>query len=433
VADTGLPCAISLSASSTKFLARFRSSSRAVGLSSPFNTAAQTIMGWPPMKPLPFDAAQYDQAIRISAVVRDALNEWEWAPRDMIDVQSFIWVTAADSYGVTSDELAEPEEVEGAKTDQPAETYREPPFEEIRRQVIEQDGIRITERMLRRYHLAIRSRGFVILSGISGTGKTGLAQSYAKAIGAEVLLVPVAPNWTTNEDLLGFLNPLDGIYHHTEFSRFLARAAAAHAEARRHGGEPRPFHLVLDEMNLARIEYYFAKFLSAMEIRARAGHAIIELAPDQRVELTANLSFVGTVNVDETTHGFADKVYDRAQLIELDGPRDLLLEHLGTAPYADLILRVWDTVHDVAPFAYRVLDEIAAYTLAAESIGVAWKEAVDEQLLQKILPKLKGADPRIGDALQAIVEISGGDFPLTGSKASVMLERFQRHGFTSYF
>jgi hypothetical protein len=160
------------------------------------------------------------------------------------------------------------------------------------------------------------------------------------------------------------------------------------------------------------------------------GRASIELAPDQRVELTPNLSFVGTVNVDETTHGFADKIYDRAQLIELDLPRDLVAQHLGATPYA-VILRVWDAVRDIAPFAYRVLDEVRGYAQAAGSMDVVWQEAVDEQLLQKVLPKLKGSDPRLGEALQGIIEISANEFPLTQAKARLMLDRFQRHGFAS--
>jgi hypothetical protein len=142
--------------------------------------------------------------------------------------------------------------------------YFEPTLDAVEG-AIRDRGLRISQRMLRRYHVALKTRGFVILAGISGGGKTWLAETYAAATGAELLVVPVAPNWTTNEDLLGYLNPIDGRYCHTPFSHFLARAASEFTAALAAGGEPRPYHLVLDEMNLARVEHYFAKFLSAME------------------------------------------------------------------------------------------------------------------------------------------------------------------------
>ena len=132
-------------------------------------------------------------------------------------------------------------------------------------------------------------------------------------IGAEYCLVPVAPNWTTNEDLLGYVDPLtERLYHHTVFSYFLGEAAAQEYEqARDEGRLAIPYHLVLDEMNFARVEYYFAKFLSAMEVRARSGVAPIDLGAQKVINLYPNLYFIGTINVDDTTHGFCDKIYDR--------------------------------------------------------------------------------------------------------------------------
>src|SRR5262249_37302452 len=161
------------------------------------------------------------------------------------------------------------------------------------------------------------SRGFVVLSGVSGTGKTWLAQAYAKAVGAAYCVVPVAPNWTTNEDLLGYKSPLGGGYQDTPFSAFLRDASTEWAASTRESRAARPYHAILDEMNLARVEYYFAAFLSAMELRARDGETPIQLAADDSVVLGPNLRFVGTVNIDETTHLFSDKVFDRAQLVEL--------------------------------------------------------------------------------------------------------------------
>jgi len=310
-------------------------------------------------------------------------------------------------------------------------SFTEPTLEVILQQ-LKDVGLRIPPRTLRRYHLSLKTRGFVVLAGISGGGKTWLAEAYAAAVGAEQLVVPVAPNWTTNEDLLGYLNPIDGEYRHTDFSRFLMRAAAEHADAKTAGRTPRPYHLILDEMNLARVEYYFAKFLSAMERRTRYGTAQIQLSDELEAQLTPNLMFIGTVNVDETTFGFADKVYDRAQLIELDAPRELLAAHISSEPYAVRVLNIWDALRDVAPFAFRVLDELAAYVAAAAAIEVDWPAAIDEQLLQKVLPKVKGTDPQIRPALEAFIEQCDG-FPLSRAKAERMLATFKTHGFVSYF
>ena len=170
----------------------------------------------------------------------------------------------------------------------------------------------IGDDVVRRYHLAMQTRGFVILSGSSGTGKTWLAQAYADAIGARPKLAAVDPSWSSNEDLLGYLSPLDGFYHHTPFSEFVQEAAREWTSADMAGRSAREFHVILDEMNLARVEHYFSRFLSAMEVRSREGIARLDLAPGHTVELTPNLKFAGTVNVDETTYMFSPKVLDRA-------------------------------------------------------------------------------------------------------------------------
>ena len=313
------------------------------------------------------------------------------------------------------------------------EDYREPPFAEILARV-RAAGLRITEQMLGRYHRSLGTRGFVILSGVSGTGKTWLSQAYADAVGARHLVVPVAPNWTTNEDLLGYHSPITNSYHDTPFSRFLRQAAADHAAAVAAGVRPRPYHLVLDEMNLARVEYYFARFLSVMETRARGGEATIELAPGDNVPLPPTLRFVGTVNVDETTHGFADKVLDRAQLIEMEISRGDVIQHLDGLPWEETMLALWDAVREVAPFAYRVLDEIDQYVdvHTVELLGEAWEPLVDEQILQKILPRVRGTDARLKEVLEALEALTAGIFPLSHAKVVRMRDGYRRHGFASY-
>jgi MoxR-like ATPase len=329
--------------------------------------------------------------------------------------------------GSGNGKLTQPDDVEPA-------SYVEPALETIISAIAEQ-GLVMSAETIRRYHVSLKTRGFVVLAGVSGTGKTWLAEAYAKAVGAESLIVPVAPNWTTNEDLLGYLNPLDQLYHDTAFSLFLRRAADDWEMARAAAVEARPFHLILDEMNLARVEYYFAKFLSAMEVRARSesGSAPVELAPGHAVALPPNLRFIGTVNVDETTHGFADKVYDRSQLVELEIDHAAILAHLEGRPYRDALAEAWLAFRAVAPFAFRVLDEIASYVDQATALGVTWEAALDEQLLQKVLPKLKGTDLRIQPALVRFTDITAERMPLSHAKATTMLQAFNEHGFTSYF
>ena len=309
--------------------------------------------------------------------------------------------------------------------------FVEPDLEAVRSR-IEAEGLVVSARTLRRLHLSLRSRGFVILSGISGTGKTWLAQAYARATGGRHRLVPVAPNWTTNEDLLGYLNPISGVYHDTVFSNFLREAARDWESATAGQRTPVPHYLVLDEMNLARVEYYFATFLSALEVRQREQTAPIQLG-EEEIPLTPNLRFVGTVNVDETTHGFSDKVYDRAQLIELEAPREAIQHHLATSPLAESLLSAWEALHEVAPFAFRVIDDITHYVEAAEVFDVERDASLDEQMLQKLLPKVHGIDPRIEQALASFIDLCGERYPLSAEKARQMRIRFNEHGSVSYF
>jgi MoxR-like ATPase len=293
---------------------------------------------------------------------------------------------------------------------------------------------RISDDVVRRYHLAMSTRGFVILSGASGTGKTWLAQAYAEAAGAQAKLVAVDPSWSSNEDLLGYLSPLDGFYHHTPFSEFVQESAREWESANAYERTAREFHVILDEMNLARVEHYFSRFLSAMEVRSRQGLARLDLAPGHTVTLAPNMKFAGTVNIDETTHGFADKVYDRAQLIELPLPRDMVVEHLDGEPYADIVMRVWDGLRPIAPFGFRVLDEISLYVGAAAEVGTPWDVALDEQLVQKVLPRVRGADVRLETGLDAfLAAIEGGAFSLSRAKAQEMREELGTHGFASFF
>lgn len=311
-------------------------------------------------------------------------------------------------------------------------SYVEPTFEEIR-QAVDASGAVFSPDLLRRYHLSLRTRRFVILSGTSGSGKTLLTRVYANAVKANYCLVPVAPNWTTNEDLLGYYNPLSKKYFDTDFSLFLRQAARAYASAINVKEEPEPFHLVLDEMNLARVEYYFAKFLSGMEVLTGVGQAQVTMYGNDVVDLTPNLFFIGTVNVDETTQGFADKIYDRAQVIELTHQREEIASRIQHEELQDVLMSIWDAVNDVTPFSIRIVDEINRYVTEAGRIGVPWEEAFDDQIIQKILPRIKGTDIRLGVMLQKLNDITANRFHRSNSKIQHLNHGFHSNGIVSFF
>jgi MoxR-like ATPase len=323
---------------------------------------------------------------------------------------------------------SEAEPVEPEETDD----YVAPPLDELVT-LVQKAGLRLSARTIRRYRFALESRGFVILAGLSGTGKTWLAEEYARAVGAEFRLVAVAPNWTSDEDLLGFESPLTNEYQHTTLSRFLQEAARVDEAARRRGTTPRPYHFILDEMNLARVEHYFAKFLSAMEVRARRERATMDLSGRLTVTLPPNFSFVGTINVDETTHGLADKVFDRAQLLEIDVDQEAFERHTAGRAYQEDLLALQAILAETAPFAFRIADDVARYVDQAEVNEIDWREAFDEAVLQKILPKIRGTDPALQKALEDVAGHCHERFPLSAAKARRMLEAFASTGFASYF
>ena len=301
--------------------------------------------------------------------------------------------------------------------------YEPPSFQAIAR-AISESGLRLSERTIRRYHLSLQASDFVVLSGPSGSDKTWLATRYGEVVGAETLLVAVAPNWTTNETLLGYFDPLAKTYRHTSLSQFLIAATKEYQDAETRGRTARPFHLILDEMNRAPVEYYFARLLAAMDVRARNGTAEVDLSETESVLLTPNLKFIGTVSIDEATHAFAGKVYDLAQLIEISVERDEIFAHLTGRPYREALMNVWDIMLPVAPFAYRVLDEMSAYLDAAIALQRPWEEALDERLLQEVLPKIKGTDLAVGSALQEFVTLAQNQWPLSETKALEMLTNF---------
>ena len=269
------------------------------------------------------------------------------------------------------------------------------------------------------------------------------------------LFVPVRTDWRDSKSLLGYYNPLTETYEWTAFLRFLLRAVQSY---RRKDGLA--WFVILDEMNLARVEYYFADLLSVLESGRDADgwtrepmrlvypdNAEGELPPVE-VYLPPNLYVIGTVNVDETTHAFSPKVLDRAFTLELteadfsaypsgqsvstsklgDRDRRSLLDNFsfgGRFAQVDkaAIAALVNSRPEVRPrlqtlntqlrrydlhFGYRVFDEIVSFLIAAgqnrtfEQIN-GFDATFDAAVLMKVLPKFHGSRGRLEAPLRALL------------------------------
>ncbi len=268
---------------------------------------------------------------------------------------------------------------------------------------------------VRRFHAALNfleHKHFVILSGISGTGKTQLALKYARAVhglttatAADPLLFecPVRPEWTDPSGLTGYYDVLTNRYVVPTFLEAVL-VATAHQES--------PVFVILDEMNLARVEYYFSDVLSAMETRSalqlHSNGVPLEgttgASIRAEIPLPANLFIIGTINIDETTNPISDKVLDRASVIEMsavDVPG--FLESLASRhPELQMARAASETrltgIHGLMQthglgFGYRLIEEFIRYhAFDAEHLYTEPDAVTDQLLVQKVLVKLRGSE-----------------------------------------
>jgi len=247
-------------------------------------------------------------------------------------------------------------------------------------------------------------RHFAILAGLSGAGKTLLGRRYAQSLwhgqpdpDAGLYTEPVQPGWHSPASLLGYINPLaSDTYVRTGFLNFLLRACADPA---------RPYTVVLDEMNLSHPEQYMAPLLSAMEtgdmIELHALDDDVSGVPP-RIRYPRNLLIIGTVNMDETTHGLSDKILDRAAVIEFwdvdveayPGWENSALSAGDVALVRQVLRDLYAALRPVKRhFGWRSIGDILGYVTFATAGGAASiSTALDQAVFSKILPKLRGED-----------------------------------------
>lgn len=179
-----------------------------------------------------------------------------------------------------------------------------------------------TPEIVRRFVAGMASSKLLILEGISGTGKTSLPYSFSRYMNNPATIVSVQPSFRDRTELLGYFNEFSKRFNETEFLRALYEA----------NYRQDPTLIVLDEMNLARIEYYFAEMLSVLEMPSK-DEWVLDLVPtawqgdperlkDGKLPVSDTTWFIGTANNDDSTFTITDKVYDRAMPIELNDRAD---------------------------------------------------------------------------------------------------------------
>lgn len=322
----------------------------------------------------------------------------------------------------TPESLPKPAEVEQELVQATAGSVALPKFAELSQRLNELVGGRLSidASLVAQLHAGLWChpvRHFAVLTGISGSGKTQLALQYALALsnsqhgdGAHVRVIPVQPGWYDPSPLLGYVNPIqDASYRSAPFLDLLLRAAA---------DPERPYVAILDEMNLSHPEQYLAPVLSAMET-----HGWLDLhqlgdesaAVPMRVQYPANLAIIGTLNMDETTHGLSDKVLDRAFTLEFWNIDVAAFPGWATVDLPGEIKQktravLDDLVQALAPvrlhFGWRTIDDVLRYLVFQSSLGATDGEALDEVVYAKVLPKLRGdTSPRFHKALNDTVEV----------------------------
>lgn len=280
-------------------------------------------------------------------------------------------------------------------------------------------GFIYDEDLVRGFLASLRSSRLTILKGYSGTGKSSLPNLFAAYLNAECVVIPVQPNWRTKQDIMGFYNYFTNKFIPTELTQTLLRANVS---------KDRIFFVVLDEMNLARVEYYFSEFNSKLwlnddqrkiELYEGISHYTGEVSKyikDNSIIIPDNVYFIGTINEDDSVSPISDKIFDRSQVIEFmqlpsskfSGSLNDAMKEVDKTKYTSfksfnrridevkkVNLDIIDSINEFTKaefnkvIGFRSLIQAEEFIKSFISAGGSEKEALDMQLVSKFVPKFK--------------------------------------------
>ena len=271
---------------------------------------------------------------------------------------------------------------------------------------------------IRRFIAGMSVSHILILQGMSGTGKTSLAYAFGSFIDNSSTVIPVQPMWKERTDLIGYYNEFTKKFNETLLLEKMYEANYSEDI----------YISVLDEMNIARVEYYFAEFLSLLEL-PNPDDRYLEVVPDKwptdpknliegRIKLPSNMWFIGTANNDDSTFAISDKVYDRAMVLNLDARSERFAApltekmHISTKQFNDLVaeaIKEYDisrrnrarlealdkylVEHFHITFGNRIMKQIRTYIPVYISCGGDELDALDDILSKKVMRKLETQNP----------------------------------------
>lgn len=345
-------------------------------------------------------------------------------------------------------------------------------------------GLTFSRRTCHAFHTALKINDTVqltVLAGVSGTGKSLLPRRYAEAMGIHFLQVAVEPRWDSPQDLLGFYNYVEQKYRATELARLLVHLDPWRSLDLPDGSPERREHIalvLLDEMNLARVEYYFSEFLSRLEARPAWRDPLAQVACKDamipvdirglenapRLFAAHNILFVGTMNDDESTQSLSDKVLDRGNILQFPAPDEFPPPAQGQGTPTDRAqsFRQWrswvrpagtlqgaagdlarETIGELArimqgfgrPFGHRLNQAIWAYVANYPSEGNPVADArvpLADQIEFRILPKLRGIEIQLHreqfDRLEKLIHMRLDDATLAQRLAETRNEQERASG-----
>ena len=271
---------------------------------------------------------------------------------------------------------------------------------------------------IRRFIGSLAVTKLLILQGMSGTGKTSLAYAFGEYLDNKTVVVPIQPMWKERTDLIGYYNEFTKKFNETTLLYKMYEA----------NNNEEIYITVLDEMNIARVEYYFAEFLSLLELPNPEGRNLDvvsdkwdndpKLLRNGQLRLPINMWFIGTANNDDSTFAISDKVYDRAMVLNLDN-RAYPFEAVETTPEKISITHLTKLYKDAEKefkmsdrnlrrirkldeymiakfqitFGNRIMKQIKTYVPVLVACGGNELEAIDDILSRKVLRKLESKNP----------------------------------------